>query len=644
MADDNQKSAGGSVSDVATAQFEKNKNTLKETYESYKNRAESTFGPGRLNEVWENAKEIPGNFVNNAIGNIGNAVDSAIRTGSSNIEGLIQGRINSVVGGVEEKINNKISSTIGKIESKLQKGILGKINNFLGNPLGMALNNTFGGLVGSMKSELLKNRDPYHKIYTGPDAQDIDRLSGNKDNKDRLMAALRGATHGGMWGEAGAMNGKTTGKPKVDAFQKFWNAAGYSPAASSPSYDGFDIFSDDTFASLAETIKNSYGMTGNISKGKDLERNFVNRLGVTLIDNTLAHTRTHIFIGKPTCNLQEEDTNKLAESVRNDYNLAEFILRDYDLFLQLNGRIDGATPWMTSLQNRIVGISFQDASLDVSNSPANRYGSAQEYGISYGSSMINIPINLTFAMDRQAEAFKLIYAWVTYIDRVKDGLIIQHPEDTVHNRMSYTCPIYIFCTEEDDLSITYWAKLVGNFPKTIPFSVFSNQGMINREIREITVSFASSVFKPFDINALYEFNSMQKRYVPKKYYDKWLPKEDRDLQYYWTNGAEVIYDNATGRYKLVPFSSAQVAPKVKAKVVKKDGFFRTTVGGILDAIKDPRGTAEKLINKGMDTASGAYDAAVSKAQGMAGAVKDKATGYANSIQSTYNGIVNYIKN
>ena len=108
MADDNQKSAGGSVSDVATAQFEKNKNTLKETYESYKNRAESTFGPGRLNEVWENAKEIPGNFVNNAIGNIGNAVDSAIRTGSSNIEGLIQGRINSVVGGVEEKINNKI--------------------------------------------------------------------------------------------------------------------------------------------------------------------------------------------------------------------------------------------------------------------------------------------------------------------------------------------------------------------------------------------------------------------------------------------------------------------------------------------------------------------------------------------------------
>ena len=231
MADDNQKSAGGSVSDVATAQFEKNKNTLKETYESYKNRAESTFGPGRLNEVWENAKEIPGNFVNNAIGNIGNAVDSAIRTGSSNIEGLIQGRINSVVGGVEERINNKISSTIGKIESKLQKGILGKINNFLGNPLGMALNNTFGGLVGSMKSELLKNRDPYHEIYTGPDAQDIDRLSGNKDDKDRLMAALRGSSLSG-WGEASAMNGKTTGKPKIDDFQRFWNASGYSPAAS----------------------------------------------------------------------------------------------------------------------------------------------------------------------------------------------------------------------------------------------------------------------------------------------------------------------------------------------------------------------------------------------------------------------------
>lgn len=642
MADDNQKSAGGSVSDVATAQFKKNQETAKETYNTYASKLSSNFGPGRLNEIWENAQEIPGNFVNNAIGNIGNAVDNAIRTGSSNIEGLVQGRINSVVGGVEEKINNKINSTIGKIESKLQRGILGKVNNFLGNPLGMALNSTFGGLIGTMKSELLKNRDPYHEIYTGPDAQDINRLSGNKDDKDKLMAALRGAAHD-AFGEAGAMNGRTTGKPKLDAFHRIWNASGYSPAATGPSYDGFDIFSDDTFASLAETIKNSYGMTGNISKGKDLERNFVNRLGVTLIDNTLAHTRTHIFIGKPTCNLQEEDSNKLAESVRNDYNLAEFILRDYDLFLQLNGRIDGATPWMTSLQNRIVGISFQDATLDVSNSPANRYGSSQEYGINYGASMINIPINLTFAMDRQAEAFKLIYAWVTYIDRVKDGLIIQHPDDTVNNRMSYTCPIFIFCTEEDDLSITYWAKLVGNFPKTIPFSVFSNQGMINREIREITVSFASSVFKPFDINALYEFNEMQKRYVPKKYYDKWLPKEDRNLQYYWTNGAEVIYDNATGRYKLVPFSSAQVAPKMKARVVKKNGFFKTVTSGIMGAIKDPRGTAEKLINQGADTASGAYDAAVHKAQSMAGAVKNTATGYANSIQKTYNNIVNNIK-
>lgn len=642
MADDNQKSAGGSLSDIATAQFKKNQETAKETYDTYANKLKSNFGTDRLNEVWQNAQEIPGNFVNNAIGNIGSAVDNAIRTGSSNIEGLVQGRINSVVGGVEERINNKINSTIGKIESKLQRGILGKVNNFLGNPLGMALNSTFGGLIGTMKSELLKNRDPYHEIYTGPDAQDINRLSGNKDDKDKLMAALRGAAHD-AFGEAGAMNGRTTGKPKLDAFHRVWNASGYSPAATGPSYDGFDIFSDDTFASLAETIKNSYGMTGNISKGKDLERNFVNRLGVTLIDNTLAHTRTHIFIGKPTCNLQEEDSNKLAESVRNDYNLAEFILRDYDLFLQLNGRIDGATPWMTSLQNRIVGISFQDATLDVSNSPANRYGSSQEYGINYGASMINIPINLTFAMDRQAEAFKLIYAWVTYIDRVKDGLIIQHPDDTVNNRMSYTCPIFIFCTEEDDLSITYWAKLVGNFPKTIPFSVFSNQGMINREIREITVSFASSVFKPFDINALYEFNEMQKRYVPKKYYDKWLPKEDRDLQYYWTNGAEVIYDNATGRYKLVPFSSAQVAPKMKARVVKKNGFFKTVTSGIMGAIKDPRGTAEKLINQGVDTASGAYDAAVHKAQSMAGAVKNTATGYANSIQNTYNNIANYIK-
>ena len=316
------------------------------------------------------------------------------------------------------------------------------------------------------------------------------------------------------------------------------------------------LYSTAAFKDIAEHIKNTYGFTSNINEGMHLERSFVNRFGVTLIDNTLAHTRTHIFIGKPTCRVLDTKSGLVPEDLgKKDADLAMIINQDPSLYTQLNGRIPGATPFMTALQNRVVGISFQDATLSKAESAANIRGIRQEYPISFAESLVNVPITLTFAMDRNAEAFKLINVWVTYMEKVKEGTLSQEYEDSMYNRMSYTAPIFVFVTEENNHDIIFWAKLVGNYPTSIPFSVFSNQGLVNREVREISVSFSSAMFKPFDAYALMEFNDMQKT-ANKQFWADYVPIADRKLEYYWTSGATVTLNDDTGKFRLNYYTSS----------------------------------------------------------------------------------------
>ena len=665
MADyDNDIEVGGSLSDVASREFARNKETATSLYDDYSNRVKSNFGKDRMTEIWENAKELPGNFVNNAIGTIGSNVDNAIRTGASNVENLVQGRIDNVVGRVEEKINNKVGNFMGKIEAKLGRGLLGKIDSFLGNPIANSFRDIFGGLVGNIRSELLKGRDPKHQFYIGPGAADITNITNAVSSawdSARLQRPAGGSSSvGGSSGGFGSIadtiaatsqsnafrpkNGQTTGRPGIGYGSRLWGSRG-TTNTNPISPDGIDLLSTSSFSELAEKIKQSYGMTGNIDLGKDLERNFVNRLGVTLVDNVLGHTRTHIFIGKPTCHIIDDVSGKMPPTVQAQYDMGQFILRDFELFKQLNGRIPGSTAFMTALQNRVVGISFQDASLGVSESAANTRGIKQEYGTSYAESLANVPISLTFAMDRNAEAFKLTYVWTDYIEKVKEGVVLQHQDDALHNRMSYTCPIWVFCTEEDDMSIIYWCKLIGNYPRSIPFSIFSNQGIINRDIREITVSFSSSMFKPFDMVALYEFNEIQKIYQPKMYYDRWFPKEVRDLKYYWTSGAEVKYNSETGKYMLVPYNATGTVqrPRASKKAGGKNGLL-STIGGFANklssAAADPVGSFNSLVASGKSTAGELYDSAANAAKSVGNYASDKMSWLEKSSSSLVDNFKN----
>ena len=584
MADD--KSTGGSLSDVNTSAYAK----IQESFSKEISDPISNVYSGITNTDWsevagtvsENLYTGGKDFVNSAIDNITSNIDSALKTGKGNIGNLADGAIGKITGKVSDRINNKFNSTFGKIEAKLKKGLLGKIDSWFGNPVMNSYKSIFGGLPGKLGSTLKGafTNNPWINFYIdGNNYVNRPGLDGgtggsNSYNYGNGMDTQNAINKG--W----AVTRKTTGGKVDGAASKAWgNARGnqYNNGRSTGSvpygYNSYktipqrgpvnmegegdlSLYSTKGFEAIAERIKNTYGFTSNINEGMHMERSFVNRFGVTLIDNTLAHTRTHIFIGKPTCNILDRQSGLVPEDLgKKDADLAMLINQDKSLYTQLNGRIPGTTPFMTALQNRVVGISFQDASLSKSESAANIRGIRQEYPISYAESLVNVPITLTFAMDRNAEAFKLVNAWVTYMEKVKEGTLAQEYEDTIYNRMSYTCPIWVFVTEENNHDIIFWAKLVGNYPTGIPFSIFSNQGIINREVREITVPFSSAMFKPFDAYALMEFNELQKS-MTKYYWADYVPITERKLEYYWTSGATVTLNEDTGKFRLNYFTSS----------------------------------------------------------------------------------------
>lgn len=590
--DDENKLPGGSLSDVTTDAYNKIQdsvrnnitNPISNVYSGITNTDWSEVASG----VKDNLYASGADFVNNAIGTVSENIDNAIKTGVNNVTGMVDNYVNNAVSRVTEKINNKFNSTFGKIEAKLRKGLFGKIDSWFGNPVLNSYKSIFGGLPGKLGSTLKGSfrNNPWINFYIDGNNY-VDRpgltggTGGNTGAWDNAYGGINSAANHGGWanranstgggvdgpaaaawnhrygggGSNGYNNGRSTGdRPYGSNTYKTIPQRGDRSEHTNPG--DMSLYSTAAFKDIAEHIKNTYGFTSNINEGMHLERSFVNRFGVTLIDNTLAHTRTHIFIGKPTCRVLDTKSGLVPEDLgKKDADLAMIINQDPSLYTQLNGRIPGATPFMTALQNRVVGISFQDATLSKAESAANIRGIRQEYPISFAESLVNVPITLTFAMDRNAEAFKLVNVWVTYMEKVKEGTLSQEYEDSMYNRMSYTAPIFVFVTEENNHDIIFWAKLVGNYPTSIPFSVFSNQGLVNREVREISVSFSSAMFKPFDAYALMEFNDMQKT-ANKQFWADYVPIADRKLEYYWTSGATVTLNDDTGKFRLNYYTSS----------------------------------------------------------------------------------------
>lgn len=305
----------------------------------------------------------------------------------------------------------------------------------------------------------------------------------------------------------------------------------------------------DSFKQITAKIKASYGLPSSTYDSAMLEREYMNRLSIKLVDNIFAHLRCYVFMGKPTCNILDRNGNT-TESIKRKANLNRLIEDDIELYKFLNNDIVSNTDFLTPLQNRIQGISIQDAMMSKSESAASNRNIRQEYPMSYEESMANVPFSITFAMDRNAEVLRLLNVWVTYIEELKKGTVQQAPEDQAMNRMGYTFPMWIFACEENSTDIVFFAKTVGNMPLSIPFSVFSSTGPINLEAKEVTVQFQCSMFRPFDIIGLSEFNRLSENRGPKYFIDGYVPYHDRDLNYYWVNGAMVTKDNYSGKYKL----------------------------------------------------------------------------------------------
>ena len=595
--DDDNKSHGGSLSDMNTELWERTQqsfsnhigNPVRNAYGALTNADWSEVA----SSVADNLASQGRDYVNKSLDTIANNVDSAIQTGVNNITNMASSYVDNAVGKVYDKINNKFNSVFGKIEAKLRRGKFGKIDSWFGNPVLNSYKSIFGGLPGRLGSALKGSfrNNPWINFYIdGNNYVNNPGLPGGTGSNPLITGGNNRYKNGSINGPSASGNNRYKNGASTGSKPHGSNTYKTIPPSKGPSFYGpgdLTLFSTAAFHKTAEHIKNTYGFTGNINAGMGLERNFINRFGVTLIDNNLAHTRTHIFIGKPTCHILESDSGLVPEDLgKKDADLAMFINQDRELYNQLNARIQGATPFMTALQNRVVGISFQDASLSKSESAANIRGIRNEYPISYAESLVNVPLTLTFSMDRNAEVFKLINVWVTYMEKVKEGTLAQEYEDTIYNRMSYTCPIWIFVTEENNHDIIFWAKLVGNYPTSIPFSVFSNQGIINREVREISVQFSSAMFKPFDAYALMEFNNFQK-VKDKKFWLDYVPITERNLSYYWVTGATVTLNDDTGKFRLNYYTSTGVAAGVDNAgytTKSRGGFFGNLLGGIKNSV------------------------------------------------------------
>lgn len=166
--------------------------------------------------------------------------------------------------------------------------------------------------------------------------------------------------------------------------------------------------------------------------------------------------------------------------------------------------INMAHPFISPITNTLQNISgFPDFSLNTETISPGFFG--EDFTLARGADMGRgtHDINITVRDISGGFMFALFYIWTRWIALNTLGVVRRYPVDINDRIMSYTCSIYRFVVDTSRESITYWAKLTGCFPTSVPTGA-----ILNMNDRESYITGTETLSIPFKCNHFEAMNPM----------------------------------------------------------------------------------------------------------------------------------------
>lgn len=235
---------------------------------------------------------------------------------------------------------------------------------------------------------------------------------------------------------------------------------------------------------------------------------------VPIIDpyNTTTNTFEYVFFVKPDLHLMENGSPN-PELVNRSSFFADAIDRYPHIVDQLQfshsmSRNGGTLcPLLTNAINGT--LDLPDISADTIDTPQNSYGTK----ISYRGSSYKSDEEFDFSIEFKDTKYLEVYMWFKMFDEYEKmkwrGQVSPTLQSYITNKILHDqMAIYKFIVAEDGMSLIYWARIMGCFPKSVPRDTF---GKLEGELNYST-SWHGQFVKDMDPAILTDFNNITAPY------------------------------------------------------------------------------------------------------------------------------------
>lgn len=177
---------------------------------------------------------------------------------------------------------------------------------------------------------------------------------------------------------------------------------------------------------------------------------------------------------------------------------------------------DSDVPYINMLSNNLIQIDGWP-SFDLAVSPSADGFFSENQTIAKGSDFLNqqYDLSLTFRDIQGGPVMALFYYWVYWIALLCRGDVWRYMEDTLGNRLCYTCGIYRFVLDPSKRTIVKWAKATGCFPRSVPmgqnFDISDRTHFIS-STQEFSIPFVANHIEYWNPNTFTSFNRIMDRY------------------------------------------------------------------------------------------------------------------------------------
>ena len=228
--------------------------------------------------------------------------------------------------------------------------------------------------------------------------------------------------------------------------------------------------------------------------------------------NRMGTVFEYVFFTRPDLNIHNSQAEGTVNQDLSRYPIfAEAKSRWKRVFDELELSLNPSKPFSALLYNTRCGsLDLPDYDAGDEETSENMWGTKMYYRRSSITSSDNFDFSLEFRDNRWLDVYMYFRLWDAYEEAKSLGRVAPKDSYIYSKELHDQVAVYKFWVLEDGMTIFYWAKLVGVYPKNVPRNSFGQ--LPDDGDLKFTINFKANFVEDMDPNIIEDFNALASKY------------------------------------------------------------------------------------------------------------------------------------